>query len=103
MESDSSIYDESFIYQVGKVVETNYCSNINEVCGEGLHYFKTYDAALSWYYRNNTSQRIDGQDIWYYENGQVKYEMNYKDRKLDGKYIRYYKNGQVGYERKYKD
>ena len=39
----------------------------------------------------------------YYENGQIKYEGNYKDGKKDGKYTWWYENGQKQSEGNYKD
>ena len=39
----------------------------------------------------------------YYENGQLKAEMNYKDGKLDGDKKKYYENGQLKTEMTYKD
>ena len=39
----------------------------------------------------------------YYENGQKKWEENYKDGKLDGKYTAWDENGQKKWEENYKD
>ena len=44
-----------------------------------------------------------GQAVWYYDNGQKKYERTYKDGKLDGKWTWWHNNGQKRYERTYKD
>ncbi len=49
MDKDRSIHDSTFIYTVGNIVRGRFDSNINEVCSSGIHYFKTYDAALDWY------------------------------------------------------
>ncbi len=55
MEEDRSMYNENFTYRTGQIItENNYCSNHDEVCAEGIHYFKTYEAALSWYYYNKS-------------------------------------------------
>ena len=40
--------------------------------------------------------------LWY-ENGQVKEEVNYKDGKLDGKSTSWFENGQIEGEVNYKD
>ena len=42
-------------------------------------------------------------EIWYYKNGQIGYEENYKDSKRDGKWTYCYENGQIRYEGNYKD
>ena len=100
---DSSIHLVNFIYEVGKVVETNYCSDINKVCAEGIHYFKTCEVALSWYYDNNRSQRINGTFMNYYENGEKKQEENYKNGLADGLWQMWCINGEKVYEKNYKD
>ncbi len=105
MDEDRSIHDESFIYKIGQTItESNYYSNINEICAAGIHYFKTYEAALSWYYRN-TSDKIkkNGTYIGWRENGQKFYERIYKDGKLHGLCQEWYSNGQKECEDNYKD
>ena len=39
----------------------------------------------------------------FYDNGQIKSEINYKDGGLDGKWIWYYDNGQISSEENYKN
>jgi len=46
---------------------------------------------------------LEGKKIKYYENGQKRYETNYKDGKIDGQTIMWYENGQKYYEHNYKD
>ena len=38
-----------------------------------------------------------------FENGQIKYEENYKDGKTDGLFKLWYENGQLSYEGKYRN
>lgn len=103
---DCSIYDETFIYEVGKIIETDFNSDIHVVCSEGIHYFKTYEAALDWYNMNRdnrNSDKTNGRYIEYYENGQKFSEKNYKGEKMDGKQKWWYVNGKKYYEVYYKD
>ena len=104
MKEDRSIYNHWFIYRIGQTItESNYYSNINEICAAGIHYFKTYEAALSLYYRSILSYQINGTYIGWHDNGHKKYEYNYKDGKLDGLYQIWNSNGQKEHEYNYKD
>jgi len=50
MNQDSSFYDETFIYTLNKIVEVkDYDDNIEKVKTTGIHYFKTYNAAMNFY------------------------------------------------------
>ena len=51
----------------------------------------------------NSKGERDGKSTWYYENGQLEREENYKDGIRDGKWTYYYENGQIEWERNYKD
>jgi len=101
LDSDRSIYDPNFIYKVGEIIQTEINSDINTVCGEGIHYFKTYKAALSWYYHNNINQIKNGTFIEYHENGRRDVEWNYLDGKLNGLQHGWYDNGQKNFEWNY--
>lgn len=47
-----SIYNQSFQYTVGQIVEVdNYDNNINEVCATGIHYFLSGEVALMYWGR----------------------------------------------------
>ena len=50
---DVSIYDPNFIYKKGEIVSTQFDPNLDVVEGKGIHYFKTYEAARSWYFYHN--------------------------------------------------
>ena len=62
LNQDRSIYDIDFIYKTGEIVQTTFNDNINKVCGAGIHYFKTYETAVSWYvwYIQKKNIRPDG-------------------------------------------
>lgn len=99
---DRSIYDNNFVYRVGEIViEKYYNEDINDVCIYGIHYFKTYEAALSWYYEHHDKK--DGNYIGWYDNGRKYYESNYVNGKKHGKQYRWYNNGQLNYEYNYID
>ena len=94
MNQDKSIYDESFIYKTGEIVScNNFDNNINIVCGKGIHYFKTEEAALSWFYQNTSYSFQNGKMTCWHDNGNKKYEVSYKDGKRDGTWTWWYKNG----------
>jgi len=64
-----------------------------------------------YYYKNGYIKREvnykdglkHGKCTWYYEDGQVEKEENYKNGNEDGKYTSYNKSGQIEYEKNYKD
>ena len=39
--------------------------------------------------------QLNGEVIYYYENGGIKIREEYRDQEKNGKYIRYYENGSV--------
>jgi len=45
----------------------------------------------------------DGEWLFYYDNGQLKYKSNWKDGKPEGEYLTYHENGQLKFKRNYKD
>ncbi len=105
MEKDLSIWNRGFDYTVGEIVKTDFNTNLNVICTVGIHYFKTKEAALSWFYRKSSIIFPDGKWIWWYENGDKSSEGTYKDGKEDGKWIGWYKyvRGKKEYEETYKD
>ncbi len=102
MVEDVSIRDNKFIYNVGKIVETCFDEDLNRVCGKGIHYFKTEDAAMVWFYNQNENFP-DGKIISWHENGQKYCEGTYKDGERDGKWIWWWGNGNKESEGTYKD
>jgi len=105
--SDVSRYyiidDEPLSYVVGEYVETSFNPNIDVVCSSGIHYFKTYDAALSWYLQYHLDERKNGTFVMYYDNGAKHITIPYKNGKVDGKKVSYYKNGIKSSEINYKN
>ena len=55
------------------------------------------------YYLKGGKEVKHGSHKYWYDNGQINYEENYKDGKRHGLYKRWYENGQVMYEYNYKD
>jgi len=103
MEHDVSIRDDKFVYSLGEIIETVFNTNIDEVCSEGIHYFKSKEAALSWFYNQNDQNRPDGKWIDWHQNGQKDSEGTIKDEEQDGKWIYWYENGQKLVEGTYKN
>ena len=100
---DSSMYRDDFVYKVGKIVKSHFNPDINRVCGGGIHYFKTKETALSWFYQQTHNKYSDGKSAGWHENGQKRYEGSYKDGKMDGKWTNWYDNGQKKNEGSHKD
>ncbi len=100
MEIDVSFYDASFNYILGEVVKTGFYKNLNVVCRGGIHYFKTKEAALSWFYNDNYYP--DGKLTTWRENGQKLSEGTYKNGKKHGKWIHMDLNGKY-FERTYEN
>ena len=65
--------------------------------------FNFTDVALLLINRVGKDGKKEGEHLSYYENGQLKWEGNYKDGKLDGEWLHYYENGEVKEKSNYKD
>ena len=97
----NGFYDENFIYIVGKEMHvSDYDENVNNVCSQGIHYFKTQYQAKMWnLYLNNCT----GKYIAWHENGNKKLEGEYKNGNYEGKWISWYENSTLQYEWEYKN
>ncbi len=101
---DTSLYDSRFTYEIGEIVKvTIFDNNINRVCASGIHYFKTYETAVSWYIRQKNIIPPDGTWRDWYESGQVEYERTYKNGESDGIWRWWYESGQLASEGTYKN
>jgi len=103
MEKDRSIFNNSFRYFSGEIVETCFNENMNEVCTSGIHYFKTKEVALSWFYKQDGRYPPDGKWKVWHDNGQKQLEGTLKDGKRDGNWTWWYNNGEKCSEETYKD
>ena len=99
MKEDGSIYNPHFHYRVGKIVETDFNTNLNLVCVKGIHYFKTKEAAVSWFYKETNNTLPDGKWTTWRENGQKHSEGTYKDGEKDGKWVYWDFGGQKIYSK----
>jgi len=54
-------------------------------------------------YLCNNNRPMEGKEISWYENGQKKFEITWKDGKRDGKWTDWYENGQIEIDAKYKN
>jgi len=94
MKEDVSIYSSGFHYRMGEIVKPDHFSVLlNIVCAEGIHYFKTKETAISWYYRQNTDTIPDGKYLEWYDNGNKKSEKTIKNKKVYGKFTEWWDNG----------
>ncbi len=108
MDDDCSVYYPNFIYTIGNVITSEFDTVLDHICSTGIHYFKTREAAISWCrdYQDTINQSLNLMDEkirGYYDNGQKKYEENYKDGKKEGKQEEWYFNGQKRHELYYKN
>lgn len=89
------IYDPSFVYEVGKLIFSKFNANLSEVCGEGIHYFKSEEPAFYWNSYEN------GIHKGWYENGQLgmrctrRGNTTYLGWVYDGLYEEWHSNGQL--------
>ena len=122
LDEASSLHRKSFKYIRGeKVSESSYNPDSEIVCTQGIHYFKTVEAALSWYERHHKTRcnaKANGAYRFYshdgsifclteVENGAIVKIENYNDIGqlssichykylcLNGEFIELYDNGQV--------
>ena len=88
----NGLYDKNFVYGVGKEIHVaNYDENMNNVCSQGIHYFKTLEQAKMW---KLNLDNYTGKYIEWYDNGNKWYEREYKDGKEEEeKWIGWYENG----------
>jgi antitoxin component YwqK of YwqJK toxin-antitoxin module len=78
-------------YKVGEIVKADkYNDDIDAVCTNGIHYFKTIQCA--YYYRNIPE---DYTGVWFewYDNGTIKSYYNYKNGEKSGSFIEFHENG----------
>jgi len=72
-----SIYDYDFKYEVGKLINDTYDINSEVICGQGIHYFKTIQAA--YYYEISPTMLTNhfGRYVRYHDNGNIHYSIEY--------------------------
>ena len=94
------IYDKTFKYTVGEVVEPidEFNENLNKWCASGIHYFLTEEPAYYWDYEPQN----DLYKSWH-SNGQMRERCTYKNGKRDGLYESWHSNGQMRYRYTYKN
>jgi len=104
---DRSIYDENFVYTEDFDVSSDFDEDINKVCAPGIHYFKDREAAISYYCRKYVHDYAitdpSGIRNEWYDDGQPRRQIHYKDRKFHGKYTKWWENGKKEEECEYVD
>jgi hypothetical protein len=92
--------DKKLKYVVGEEVEEmNYNTDIEVVCGEGIHFFLDKEVALLY----SLDDVKDGLYQKWWDNGQKLKECTYRDGKLEGIYQEFWENGQKMEETTYRD
>ena len=75
-------------YKKGEIVKSNsFDEDLNNVCSNGIHYFKSIEPAF--YYEVRELKNKNGIYTQWYENGQIELKCNYKDDQLDGEYTKW--------------
>ena len=118
------IYDKTFKYTVGEVVEPidEFDNYLDEVCGSGIHYFLTEEPAYYWKYEPKNglykswhpngqmrerctykNGKRDGLCESWHSNGRALGRCTYKNKELDGLYESWYSNGQMSERCTYKN
>jgi antitoxin component YwqK of YwqJK toxin-antitoxin module len=110
--------DHIIVYETGEIVTADsYDQCIDNVCSQGIHYFKSLEAA--YYYLLENNDRYTGKMYWWYDNGaklqEAHYingtkhgiltewhdngykskEFNYEHGDINGTYITWYENGDI--------
>ena len=66
-------------------------------------YHDKEETKISEHYFVNENGEKHGTCKWYHENGNLKYEVNYKDGELHGTWKGYHKNGKLNWEWNYEN
>jgi uncharacterized protein len=73
------------------------------ISGKVYGYFGEEGNLKKVYIGNVRNGKQEGNWIWWYENGQMKFDKTFKEGKEDGFHTQWYENGQRKNERHYKD
>jgi antitoxin component YwqK of YwqJK toxin-antitoxin module len=84
-------------YRRGETIEIkNFDTNLNEVCAEGIHYFKSLESA--YYYSRPIDKKYTGGCVYWHDNGQCAAMHNYVDGQLHGQCKKFYDSGRIQME-----
>ena len=87
-------------YENGYLKKVNYYERIlvngyeNQILVKERAYYQNGQLKYEYNYKDG---KENGRQVAYYENGQILYDGNYKDDERYGKFVRYYENGQIEY------
>src|SRR3989337_245862 len=97
-------WDGTFYYRVGDIVEEpNYCTDIEKVCGKGIHFYLTKEPAVFHALDLMNFEGYTGESKSWYANGQRSQHGWFKDGKRDGECEEWHDNGQPSAHGWYKD
>lgn len=85
------LYDLNFIYELGKIIESDFDEDLENVCSTGIHYFKTLEQAKYWNcYPPNYCRKYSGEyKIWNDQGDLIEHSL-WKDSELLGVYSTVY-------------
>ena len=96
--------DRILLYCVDNKMETRYITaefcEKGKKCGNGKYYYDNGKIEADYNYKNDKRHGICKE---YHYNGKIRSECEYKNGKKHGIEKRYYNNGQLSYERHYKN
>ena len=91
IESIGGLHNPKFIYNLNETIITRFDKNLEVVCSEGIHYFKTLEQAENW----GSSFPRDGKFVDYHDNGRKAVEYNIINGIIEGEAIEYHHNGRI--------
>jgi len=95
-EMATSSHDGQFCYRVGEMVEEpNYCAEIEKVCGEGIHFYLTWESAKVYALQLIGFKGYTGEIKGWHDNGQRLSHGWFKDGKFDGEWEKWHENGNM--------
>lgn len=95
---------KSLEYKVGSVVECDeFNTDLDEVCGGGIHYFKTLITAYYYDDGEKRQQTYTGKWMEWRDDGQILRETDYSNGVLNGSSKTFYDNGKAWIEHKHKN
>jgi len=102
---ENSFYNKKIFYQVNHKVQTDYDDNINNVCSQGIHIFKSKDRAKYYnvYMDDLIIEKYTGHFTFYLNNGARFKEVNLIEGKLWFEYLTYDEYGVLNYKLNYEN
>jgi antitoxin component YwqK of YwqJK toxin-antitoxin module len=91
-------YKDDELIEIKEAYDINAKKTLDKGNGKLMSYYANGNVKFELSYRNS---KQDGASIFYYSNGKIEQEANYKNNKLDGKLINYFRNGAINSQYEY--